>query len=71
MHRGQAALERLASAMSSASGRATRHALTHASWLTQVEIYYSIVQRKVLMPNGLPNLDVLAERLLKFQYYWN
>jgi hypothetical protein len=28
------------------------------------------VQRKVLTPNDFPNLDVLAERLLDFQYYW-
>ena len=42
----------------------------HASWLNQVEIYISIVQRKVLSPNDFPNLDALAERLLDFQYYW-
>jgi hypothetical protein len=35
-----------------------------------VEIYFSIVQRKVLMPNDFPDLDTLAERLLDFQYYW-
>jgi hypothetical protein len=35
-----------------------------------VEIYFSIVQRKVLTPNDFPNLDVLAERLLDFQSYW-
>jgi hypothetical protein len=46
------------------------HAPTHASWLNQVEIYFSLVQRKVLTPNDFPNLDVLAERLLDFQYYW-
>jgi hypothetical protein len=38
--------------------------------LNQVEIYFSIVQRKVLSPNDFPNLDALAERLLDFQYYW-
>jgi hypothetical protein len=46
------------------------HAPVHASWLNQVEIYISIVQRKVLSPNDFPNLDALAERLLDFQYYW-
>jgi len=46
------------------------HAPVHASWLNQVEIYFSIVQRKVLSPNDFPNLDALAERLLDFQYYW-
>jgi hypothetical protein len=34
------------------------------------EIYFSIVQRKVLSPNDFPSLDALAERLLDFQYYW-
>jgi hypothetical protein len=46
------------------------HAPVRASWLNPVEIYFSIVQRKVLSPNGFPNLDALAERLLDFQYYW-
>ena len=46
------------------------HAPVHASWLNQVEIYFSIVQRKVLFPNDFLNLDALAERLLDFQYYW-
>ncbi len=39
-------------------------------WLNQIEIYFSIVQRKVLTPNDFPNLDAAAERLLDFQYYW-
>ena len=42
----------------------------HASWLNQIEIYISIVQRKVLMPNDFSDLNTLAERLLDFQYYW-
>ena len=44
--------------------------MIHASWLNQVKIYFSVVQRKVLTPNHFPNLDTLAERLLDFQYYW-
>jgi hypothetical protein len=40
------------------------------SWLNQIEIYFSIVQRKVLTPNDFPNLNAVAERLLDFQYYW-
>jgi hypothetical protein len=38
--------------------------------LNPVEIYFSIVSRKVLTPNDFPNLGVLAGRLLDFQYYW-
>ena len=45
------------------------HGPIHASWLNQIEIYFSIVQRKVLTPNDFPNLDTLAERLLHFQSY--
>ena len=38
----------------------------HASWLNQAEIYFSIVQRKVLTPNDFPDLDALGQRLLAF-----
>ena len=40
---------------------------THASWLNQIEIYFSIVQRKVLNPNDFANLRDLEVRLLEFQ----
>jgi hypothetical protein len=43
------------------------HLPTHASWLNQIEIYFSVVQRKVITPNDFADLDVLAERLLAFQ----
>jgi hypothetical protein len=46
------------------------HAPIHASWLNQIEIYFSIVQRKVLTPNDFTDLNAVAERLLDFQYYW-
>ena len=46
------------------------HAPLHASWLNQIEIYFSIVQRKALTPNDFGTLDAVAERLLDFQYYW-
>ncbi len=36
----------------------------------QVEIDFSIVQRKVLAPNDFNDLGALAERLFDFQYYW-
>jgi hypothetical protein len=38
----------------------------HASWLNQVELYFSIVQRKALTPNDFGSLEELAERLLSF-----
>lgn len=46
------------------------HGPVHASWLNQIEIYFSILQRKVLSPNNFLGLDALAERLLEFQYHW-
>ena len=43
---------------------------THASWLSQIEIYFSIVQRKVLTPLDVANDVVLTQRLLGFQDYY-
>jgi len=70
VHRGQRAVERLRQRYPRSPRVQLIHAPTHASWLNQIEIYFSIVQRKVLTPNDFPNLDTLAERLLDFQYYW-
>jgi hypothetical protein len=43
------------------------HLPTHASWLNQIEIYFSVVQRKVLTPNDFADLEVLGEDLIAFQ----
>ena len=43
------------------------HTPVHASWLNQIEIYFSIVQRKVLTPNDFPSLAAVEDRLLRFQ----
>jgi transposase-like protein len=47
------------------------HLPVQASWLNQVEIYFSAVQRKLLTPDDFPNLDVLAERLTAFENRYN
>jgi hypothetical protein len=39
----------------------------HASWLNQVEIYFSILERKVLTPAAAAPLEELAARILAFQ----
>jgi hypothetical protein len=39
------------------------HTPVHASWLKQVEIYCSIIQRKVLTPNDFPDLEAVRLRL--------
>jgi len=46
------------------------HGPIHASWLNQIEIYFSIVQRKVLTPNDFPSLEAVRERLLDFQRHY-
>ena len=46
------------------------HGPIHASWLNQIEIYFSIVQRKVLTPNDFPSLAAVEERLLGFQAHY-
>ena len=63
-HAGQASIERLQGAY-----RNLRliHLPIHASWLNQIELYFSIVQRKALTPNDFCSLEELSERLLAFQ----
>jgi DDE superfamily endonuclease len=47
------------------------HPPVHASWLNQIEIYYSIVQRKLLEPNDFDNLADLACTLNALERHWN
>ncbi len=49
---------------------ARRHTPVHASWLNQIEIYFSIVQRKLLSPSNFARLDELQDALLRFQDYY-
>ncbi len=46
------------------------HTPVHASWLNQIEIYFSIVQRKVLTPCDFGSLDEVEDRLLRFQTHY-
>jgi hypothetical protein len=43
------------------------HTPIHASWLNQVEIYFSIIQRKVLTPNDFASLDAIRLRLALYE----
>jgi hypothetical protein len=43
------------------------HTPVHASWLNQVEIYFSIIQRKVLTPNDVANLEAIRLRLALYE----
>jgi len=42
----------------------------HASWLNQIEIYFSVLQRKALTPNDFPSLEALEQRLIGFQHHY-
>jgi DDE superfamily endonuclease len=64
-HRGQASVDRLQGAWPTLR---LVHLPVHASWLNQIEIYFSIVQRKVLTPNDFLDLAEVEHRLLAFQH---
>jgi hypothetical protein len=63
-HRGQAAVRRLMAAYPNAI---LVHTPVHASWLNQVEIYFSLVQRKVLTPNDFASLVEVEQRLRLYE----
>jgi hypothetical protein len=63
-HRGEKAAARLRAQWPTLT---LVHTPVHASWLNQIEIYFSIVQRKVVTPNDFSSLPQLADRLLAFQ----
>jgi hypothetical protein len=63
-HRGEAARKRLRQVDSRII---LLHTPVHASWLNQVEIYFSIIQRKVLTPNDFANLETLRLRLALYE----
>jgi len=47
------------------------HTPVHASWLNQVEIFFSIVQRKVVSPSDFTDLDQVQDRLTAFEQRYN
>jgi hypothetical protein len=67
-HRGQASIDRL-------EGRwhnlVLVHLPVHASWLNQVEIYHSTIQRKLLDPNDFESTAALARALNQFERRYN
>ena len=67
-HRGQAAIDRLAKAHPNAI---MIHTPVHASWLNQIEIFFSIIQKKVVSPNDFAGLDELSRTLLAFVDRYN
>ena len=67
-HRGQAAIGRLARAHPNAI---MIHTPVHASWLNQIEIFFSIIQKKVVSPNDFASLEELSRTLLAFVDRYN
>ena len=66
-HRGAASVQRLKDWYPNAL---QIHTPVHASWLNQIEIYFSVLQRKALTPNEFDSLTELQEHLLAFQHYY-
>ncbi|MFJ1733512.1 IS630 family transposase [Streptomyces sp. NPDC088254] len=67
-HRGQKAADRLSAAFPNA---VMVHTPVHASWLNQVEIFFSVVQRKVVSPNDFTDLTQVRVRLRAFEDRYN
>ncbi len=63
-HRGEKAATRLRAQWPTPT---LVHTPNHRSWLNQIEIYFSVVQPKVVTPNGFTSLRELEDRLLAFQ----
>jgi len=67
-HRGESSVRRMLKAYANAI---LVHTPVHASWLNQVEIYFSLVQRKVLTPNDFANLQEVEIRLRLYEELTN
>jgi transposase len=67
-HRGQRSVERMAGAWPNAR---LVHLPVHASWLNQIEVVFSVIQRKVIKPADFADLAALADRLCRFEEHYN
>jgi transposase len=67
-HRGHASIKRMRKVWPNTH---LVHLPVHASWLDQAEIYFSVVQRKVVAPNDFINLDQIRDRLVAFEARYN
>ncbi len=66
-HAGKTSIARLENAYENAH---LIHLPIHASWLNQIEIYFSILQRKALTPNDFADLNALASRITAFETHY-
>jgi hypothetical protein len=67
-HRGQASIDRMTKTWPTAT---LVHTPVHASWLNQCEIYFSVVQRKVVTPNDFYDLADVQTGLEAFEERYN
>jgi DDE superfamily endonuclease len=67
-HRNWAAAARLSDAHPNAQ---MVHLPVHASWLNQVEVCFSVIQRKLLTPDDFDDLNELAAQILAFEQHCN
>jgi DDE superfamily endonuclease len=67
-HRGHVAADRLHAQW---PNLVLVHLPFYASWLNQIEIVFSVIQRKVLTPNDFPSLQGLVDRLDDFEHHYN
>jgi transposase len=67
-HRGAASVQRMTSAWPNAH---LIHLPLRASWLDQAEIYFSVVQRKVISPSDFTSLEQIRDRLAAFEIRYN
>jgi hypothetical protein len=65
IHRGQKAIDRL---QGDWPNLVLVHLPRHASWLNQIEIYFSILARKALTPAHFASTDEVAQRVMGFQH---
>ena len=67
-HNGQRSIDRMTAAWPTAQ---LVHLPIHASWLNQIEIVFSIIQRKVIKPADFADLAALGDRLERFTDRYN
>lgn len=67
-HNGQRSHDRMTAAWPTAR---LVHLPVHASWLNQIEIVFSVIQRKVIKPADFEDLTALADRLRRFTDRYN
>jgi len=67
-HRGARSVDRMHAAWPHAH---LVHLPVHASWLNQIEVVFSVIQRKVVKGADYADLEALAERLARFAEHYN